>query len=183
MSRTTLLSPLLAVSALFSACSTTSSNPPVPRVAKVDLARYMGPWHIIASIPLSLEKGAHNPVETYSRNPDGSIATVFQFRKKSFDGTLETKPTLAEVQEDASHAEWKVRTIWPMKNQYVISYLEADYSVAIVARDRLDHVWILSRTPTISEAKRKEYQQKIASYGYDVSALHYFPQNGNPPWK
>jgi len=182
MNRNTFLLPLVTATALFSGCAATSSNP-VPRVANVDLARYMGPWYVIASIPLSLEKGAHCPVETYSRNPDGSIATVFQFRKKSFDGTLETKPTLAEVQADASNAEWKVRTIWPMKNQYVISHLEPDYSAALIARDRRDHVWILSRTPKISDAKRAEYQQKIASYGYDVSKLHYFPQNGNQPWQ
>ena len=43
--------------------------PPVPTVASVDLPRYMGRWYIIASIPTSFEKGAHNSVESYELNP------------------------------------------------------------------------------------------------------------------
>lgn len=174
----------LALTALMASCSTFGTQqPPVPRVASVDIDRYMGPWFIIASIPLALEKGAHNPVETYSKNPDGTLATVFQFRKDSFLGTLETKPTVAEIQDDPSRAEWRVKLIWPIKGQYVISYLEPDYSAAIVARDQRDHVWILSRSPKLTPEKLALYKAKIGEYGFDVSKLYYFPHNGNPPWK
>lgn len=154
---------------------------PVPRVAAVDLARYAGPWFIIGSIPLSLEKGAHNPVETYTPQADGTIKTVFEFRKDAFDGELETKPTKAKIVEGSHNAEWKVTLIWPFKGQYVISHLEPDYSSAIIARDKRDHVWILSRTATLSESRMADYRARIVEMGYDIGKFELFPQNGSHP--
>jgi apolipoprotein D and lipocalin family protein len=154
---------------------------PVPRVASVDLTRYAGPWFIIGSIPLSLEKGAHNPVETYTPQADGTIKTVFEFRKDRFDGELEIKPTKAKVVEDTHNAEWKVTLIWPFKGQYVISHLEPDYSSAIIARDKRDHVWILSRTATLSDARMADYRARIVEMGYDLSKFELFAQNGSHP--
>ncbi len=158
------------------------SQPPVPRAANVDIARYSGPWYIIGAIPLPVvETGAHNPVETYTLNPDGSIATVFQFRKAAFTGELVTKVTHATIDENTHNAQWHVRTIWPLKQQYVVSYLEPDYSSAIVARDSRDYVWILSRSPRLSDARMADYRGRIAALGYDMSKFKVFPQNGAKP--
>ncbi|HKY21423.1 MAG TPA: lipocalin family protein [Vicinamibacterales bacterium] len=154
---------------------------PVPRVQQVDLQRYAGAWFIIGSIPLSLEKGAHNPVETYTPEEDGSIKTVFQFRKDAFDGELETKNTVATVVPQSNNAEWEVKLFWVIKGQYVISHLEQDYSAAIIARDKRDHVWILSRTPTLSDARMADYRERIIKMGYDFSKFEVFPQNGRKP--
>jgi apolipoprotein D and lipocalin family protein len=67
-----------------SACAGT--GPEMKTVDYVDIDRFMGPWYVIANIPTFLEKGAHNAVETYSLNDDGTIGTTFTFRKNSFDG-------------------------------------------------------------------------------------------------
>ena len=45
----------------------------------VDLERFMGDWYVIANIPTFLEKGAHNAVENYALNDDGTIATSLRF--------------------------------------------------------------------------------------------------------
>lgn len=153
----------------------------VPRVAHVDLQRYEGPWFIIGSIPLSIEKGAHNPIETYTVQADGKIKTVFEFRKDRFDGDLEVKNTEATVIENTRNAEWKVKLFWFLKGQYVISHLEPDYSSAIIARDKRDHVWILSRTPKLSDARLSDYRSKIRAMGYDISKFQLFPQDGSMP--
>ena len=68
---------------LLTACSTYE---PLPAVDYVDLERFSGDWYVIANIPTFLEKGAHNAVETYELNEDGTIATTFTFRDGSFDG-------------------------------------------------------------------------------------------------
>ena len=175
---------LIAVGILMSGCASMGEQQTqVPRAAHVDATRYMGPWFIIEAIPLSVEEGAYDPVETYTRNPDGSIATVFQFRKGGFDGTLETKPIISHIQPDTGSAEWCVQTIWPLQQQYVISFIESDYSSAIVGRDARDHVWVLSRKPQLPAATLEEYKHIIESQGYDVTKLISFPQNGQPPWK
>ena len=158
-----------------------SQEPPMIRVKNVDLQRYMGPWFIVGAIGLSLEKGAHNAVETYTLNPDGSIATVFQFRKDSFDGELVTKVTKAAVQEGSGNAEWRIRIFGPLKYQYLISHLEPDYSVAILARDKRDYVWILARDPALSQPRYDAYVEKIEDLGYDISKFSRYPHNGRHP--
>ncbi|MFZ0791582.1 MAG: lipocalin family protein [Chromatiaceae bacterium] len=55
-------------------------------VTQFDLKRIMGDWYVIAKIPTLFEKGAHNAVESYARNPDRTVATSFRFRKDVFDG-------------------------------------------------------------------------------------------------
>lgn len=182
-SRPALVLALLAVIASTAACMSKSTKPDVavPVAPNVDLARYMGPWFIVGAIGLGLEKGSHNAVETYTLNPDGTIATVFQYRKDSFDGALETKVTWAKVEEGTDNAEWRVRTFWPLRQQYLISHLEPDYSAAIVARERRDYVWILSRDPKISESRYRSYRQKIEAMGYDMSKFERYPQDGRMP--
>ena len=44
----------------------------MPTVAKVDLPRFMGDWYVIANIPTFIEKGAHNAVESYALDADGT---------------------------------------------------------------------------------------------------------------
>lgn len=169
--------------AVLSGCASRDSRneTPLPVAKNVDLQRYMGPWFIVGAIGLGLEDGAHNAVETYTLAPDGSIATVFQFRKDSFKGDLETKVTRAWVEEGTGNAEWRVRTFWPLRHQYVISFLEPDYSSAIVARDARDYVWVLSREPKMSEQKFEQYRRRIEAMGYDMREFTRYPQDGHAP--
>ena len=72
---------------LLTACSS-PARPPITVVPKVDLPRFMGDWYVIANIPTFIEKGAHNAMESYRQNADGSIATTFTYRQDSFNGPL-----------------------------------------------------------------------------------------------
>lgn len=174
---------LALVSVALSACASRGANKdaPVPVAKNVDLQRYMGPWFIVGAIGLGLEEGAHNAVETYTLNPDGTIGTVFEFRKDGFEGELETKVTKAWVEEGTGNAEWKIRTIWPLKQQYLISYLEPDYSAAIVARESRDYVWILARDPNMGATQFDAYLHRIKAMGYDMAKFSRYPHNGQMP--
>lgn len=182
-SRPALVAALIAVIAATGACMSQNVNKShaVPVVPRVELARYMGPWFVVGAIGLGLEKGAHNAVETYTMNPDGTIATVFQYRQDSFTGELKTKVTRAWVKERTDNAEWKVRTFWPLKQQYLISHLETDYSAVIVARDARDYVWILARNPKMTDGQYESYLGKIEAMGYDMSKFERYPHNGLMP--
>ena len=69
------------------------TQPEIPTVADLDIDRFMGRWYVQASIPTFLERGAHNAVETYRRDTDGTIHTTFIDRRDAFDGELvEYKP-------------------------------------------------------------------------------------------
>ena len=128
-------------------------------VEKVDLARFMGDWYVIANIPTSIEKGAHNAVESYRLDDDGSIDTTFTFRDGAFDGKLKTYNPRGFVVDRNSNALWGMRFIWPIKADYRIVYVDEAYSQTVIGRQKRDYVWIMARTPQISEA---DYQRLIA---------------------
>ena len=65
-----------------------TSYPPIKSEEYVDIDRFMGDWYVIANIPTFIEKGAHNAIESYENNNDGTIATTFTFNADSFDGDI-----------------------------------------------------------------------------------------------
>jgi apolipoprotein D and lipocalin family protein len=167
------MSLILIASALFGCAA---KEPEMKTVEYVDLERFMGPWYVIANIPTFLEKGVHNAVETYSLNDDGTIATNFTFRDKGFDGELKEYNPKGFVSDTTSNALWGMRFIWPIKADYRIVYLNDDYTQTIVGRQKRDFVWIMARSPSISDADYDELVNFVASLGYDTSKLIRVPQ-------
>jgi apolipoprotein D and lipocalin family protein len=70
-----------------------------------------------------------------------------------------------------NNAIWGMQFIWPIKAEYVISHVDANYTETIIARSARDYVWIMARTPTIEEARYRELVGKVGAMGYDVSKL------------
>ena len=164
----------VALVLILSACA--ARGPEMKVVDYVDIDRFMGDWYVIGNIPTFLEKGAHNAVESYALNDDGSIATTFTFLKDGFDGEQKEFNPKGFVTDTETNAIWGMRFIWPIKADYRIVYLSDDYSQTIIARQKRDYIWIMARTPNIPEA---DYQRLIdfsKSIGYDVSAIERVPQ-------
>lgn len=153
-----------------------ASPQPMPTVAKVDLPRFMGKWYVIANIPTFIEKGAHNATEEYSLTPEQEIDTVFTFRADSFDGKEKKYNPRGFVVNRESNAEWKMQFLWPFKSEFLISYLNADYSQTIIGRTDRDYVWIMARTPQISESDYNKLVTFLAANGYDTSKIQKVPQ-------
>lgn len=145
-------------------------------VDHVDLERFMGAWYVIANIPTFLEKEAYNAVETYSLNDDGTIDTDFTFRKGGFDGKLKEYDPKGFVLDKESNARWGMRFVWPIKADYRIVYLNDDYTQTIIGRQARDYVWIMARTPEISDSDYDKLVTLVESLGYDISKLNRVPQ-------
>ncbi|WP_448100720.1 lipocalin family protein [Luteibacter jiangsuensis] len=167
---------LLACAAMINTTACATKLPPIVPVAHVDLSRYMGSWYVIAAIPTRFETEAYDAVETYTLEPNGDIATLFHFRKGSFDGKLKEFRTTGIVKPGTGNAVWGVRVFWPLKAQYVVAYLKDDYSQVIVARDARDYVWVMARTPTISEADYDALLDKVKALGYPMDKIRKVPQ-------
>ena len=149
---------------------------PIATAPRVDLQRFMGDWYVIANIPTSFEKGAHNATESYRLSPDGTIATTFTYRKDGFDGPLKTMKPKGFVRDTESNAVWGMQFLWPFRSEYLIAYVSPDYTQTIIARNKRDYVWIMARTPTISEAEYTPLVERVAALGYDTSKLERVPQ-------
>lgn len=165
---------------MLSACA--AKQPELETVDYVDLERFMGDWYVIANIPTFLEKGAHNAVENYSLNDDGTIATTFTFRDDGFDGKLKEYNPKGFVLDDESNARWGMRFIWPIKADYRIVYLDENYNQTIIGRQKRDYIWIMARTPTIPDDDYRKLIDFAASIGYEPSEIQRVPQrwDGEP---
>ncbi len=162
----------------FGGCQSTA-NPPLATVPAVDLKRYMGDWYVIANIPTFIEKGAHNAIESYRFDADGTVAVTFTFRDGAFDGKPKKYTPRGFVRNDPSNAIWGMQFIWPIKADFRITYLAQDYSQTIISREKRDYVWIMARTPTIPEADYQRLLNIVGEQGYDVKQVQRVPQQ----WK
>lgn len=165
---------VLAGSMLLGACR--ASLPPLETVDYVDLERFMGDWYVIANIPTFVEKGAHNAVESYRLDDDGTIATTFTFNKDSFDGLQKEYHPRGFVRDTASNAEWGMQFVWPIKGDYRITFLDDDYSRTVIGRNKRDYVWLMARTPQISDAEYQEMLQHVEESGYNLEDIRTVPQ-------
>jgi apolipoprotein D and lipocalin family protein len=157
------------------ACQSTPPAP-MPTVSKVDLQRFMGDWYVIANIPTFIEKGAHNAVESYRLDADGSIATTFTFRDGAFDGKPRRYTPRGFVHNDGSNALWGMQFLWPIKADYRITHLSDDYSQTIISREKRDYVWIMARTPSLPDADYQRLLKIVEAQGYDMSRVQKVPQ-------
>ena len=148
-----------------------SNEGPMPVVDYVDLDRFMGDWYVIATIPTFLEKDAYNPVETYKIDDDGTIATTFTFNKGSLDGPSKVFRPRGFVMDETTNAIWGMQFVWPIKADYRIVYLDDQYQQTIIGRNSRDYVWIMARTPSISEQDYTKFVGVVKSLGYELDAL------------
>jgi apolipoprotein D and lipocalin family protein len=169
---------LLPAALWITGCQSTA-HPPLVTVPAVDLKRYMGDWYVIAGIPTFIEKGAHNAVESYRLDTDGTIAVTFTFRDGAFDGKPKKYTPRGFVRGDSSNAIWGMQFIWPIKADFRITYLAQDYGQTIISREKRDYVWIMARTPTIEEADYRRLLKIVGEQGYDVNQVQRVPQQ----WK
>jgi len=165
---------------MFAGCSSVP-RPPVPLVAEVDLDRFMGDWYVIASIPTYIERDAWNAVESYHLDDDGSIATTFTFRKGGFDGPEKRYTPRGFVFDRSSNAVWGMQFVWPIKADYRIAYLSEDYGQTVIAREARDYVWIMARSPSLSDADYARLEAFVAAMGYDTTQLRKVPQRWPAP--
>jgi apolipoprotein D and lipocalin family protein len=67
--------------------------------------------------------------------------------------------------------------IWPIKAEYLIAHLDKDYTQTVIARNARDYVWIMARTPKISEEDYKKLTTLVNNLGYDMTKLRRVPHN------
>lgn len=166
---------LLCLLVGLSACSVMPSKD-FPREHDVNINRYMGPWYVIAHIPPSATSDSYNSIERYTHGKNNKINVDFTYREGSFDGEKQTMQPTGFVIPDSGNAVWAMQFFWPLKMQYVISYVDADYQTTIVAREKRDYVWIMARTPQIDDGTYQALVKRVKALGYDTSQLRRVPQ-------
>ena len=145
-------------------------------VVGFDLHQYLGHWYEIARLDNRFQRGLERVTATYSLQEDGSI----RVENAGWNSQKKQKSTIvgnAKFVSDPQVGHLKVSFWGPFYGSYVIFYLEADYSVAMVCGARRDLCWILARNPTMSAEDLDRYQTIIRDHGFSVEDFIYTHSN------
>ncbi|WP_210202611.1 lipocalin family protein [Bosea sp. FBZP-16] len=159
---------------MLAACNPTqpSGNANVPQPAKpVELSRYVGRWHEQARYEASFQKGCEAVTADYAAKPDGSIAVVNSCREGSVSGPLRTAEATAKVVDGSNNAKLKVSFFPPFEGDYWVLDRAADYSWSIVGEPSGQYLWILTRSPRITDREYARLVTRAAALGYDTAML------------
>lgn len=145
-------------------------------VPYVDVNKYIGKWYEIASFPQRFQKGCNCTTAEYSLNKDGSIKVENRCMK---DGKEKIATAKAKVKDKRTNAKLSVQFFWPFKGKYWIIDLADDYSYAVVGHPNRKYLWILSRSPQMSENTYKEIVARVQQKGFDITKLNKTSQSCN----
>ena len=140
-------------------------------VPHVDLKKYIGKWFEIASFPQRFQKGCNCTTAEYSLTDKGYVIVENRCNKDSINGKLSYIKGKAFVVKNSGNAKLKVQFFWPFKGKYWIIDLADDYSYAVVGHPNKNYLWILSRTPTMTDSLYQQITSRLAEKGFDVTKL------------
>lgn len=144
---------------------------PLKTVDHVDLNRYLGKWYEIARLPNRFEKKCQRDI-TAEYSLDGKKILVHNSCIQQ-DGKVKVAEGKAKVVDDVTNAKLKVTFFWPFYGDYWIIGLDPEYRWAIVGEPGRKYMWILSRTPHITDPERGNILGLMQQAGYDPGQLIY----------
>lgn len=165
----------LAVVVLAACASPGARERPLEAAPAVDLARFMGTWHVIANVPYFFENGKVATRDEYRLRPDGRIDNDFVF-KKQFGEEDKRWRGISTVLPDSGGARWKVQFVWPFSTELVVVHVDDDYQGAALATPDRKLAWVFGREPTMDTARYDALVARLVEQGVDASALRPVPQ-------
>ena len=149
-------------------------------VNNFEIERYLGKWYEIARLDHSFERGLENVTANYSLRTDGGINVKNR-------GFLPAKSEWSEADgkayfvNNSNEGYLKVSFFGPFYGSYVVFELDKEnYQYAFVSGPDLSYLWLLSRTPEISEEVFNDFIEKSESLGFDTRKLVIVNQKKKP---
>jgi apolipoprotein D and lipocalin family protein len=164
-----LLLTFLATVLLLTSCKTTQE---LKTVDYVDLERYQGKWYEITKIPNRFEKNLIYVTANYTLKENGKIK-VLNDGYNTKKGKYEKAVGEAKVN---GPGKLGVSFFKPFYGDYYIMELDEDYQWVLVGSPSRDYLWILARTPQISEELITELSKRAENAGFDISRLERMEQ-------
>ena len=143
-------------------------------VDSVDLKKYAGTWYEIGRLPMYFQRNCASDVTAnYVQKTDGSgIKVINQCQAK--DGSNIIAEGLAKP-ADATGSKLKVTFLpswirWlPVgRADYWVLARDTDYKTALVGTPDKKYLWLLARSPNVSQETYTKYRQIAQQQGYDL---------------
>lgn len=140
-------------------------------VTNFDLDRYLGDWYEIARFDHSFERGMDQTKASYTLREDGKVDVLNT-------GVKNGKPKEAKCVAKLTDTPAKLRVSFfgPFYSDYRVMLLDDDYQYALVGSGSDDYLWILSRTPQISDTVKNKILTEAQRRGYDTDKLIWVDQ-------
>ena len=139
-------------------------------VTDFDQERYLGTWYERARLDHSFERGLSEVTATYRANPDGSIAVL----NRGFDqeeARWREAEGVARFVDSSTVAHLKVSFFGPFYGSYIVFELGENYEHAFVSGFNREYLWLLSRSPQVSDTLRNEFLETITKLGFALDDL------------
>ena len=159
-----------------------SANTPTT-VDSVDLKKYAGTWYEIGRLPMYFQRNCASDVTAnYTQKTDGSGIIVTN-KCKAEDGSGISAEGLAKPADDTGSKlkvtflpSW-IRWLPVGRADYWVLARDPDYKTALVGSPDKDYLWLLARSPDISQETYAKYRQIAQQQGYDLKEFQLTTQS------
>jgi apolipoprotein D and lipocalin family protein len=182
----------LAVACATSQLRAADPPPPLQALPTLQVQPYMGSWYQVAWFPNRFQRQCASDTTATYRLLDGGLVEVLN-RCRRADGREESvtgvarpdgstlqdgllQPAKLEVSFLPAFLRWL-----PFWGRYWVIQLADDGRYAVVSEASREYLWVLSRTPTLSDADETAIRFQLQQQGFaDLSAWQRHPHNPNP---
>ena len=162
---------LLVIYLLLTITACTGLPESVVPVSDFNVKQYLGKWYEIARLDHSFERGMDKVTAEYSLREDGGVKVV----NRGFsvdDNKWKEAEGKAYFVEGVDEGYLKVSFFGPFYGSYVVIDLDKEnYQYAFVSGPNTSYLWLLSRTPTVSEEVVARFIEKSKKLGFDTDKL------------
>ncbi|NOU50426.1 lipocalin [Pseudoalteromonas sp. JBTF-M23] len=165
----------LGLVTLLCACTGLPEN--IQPVSNFNAQKYQGTWYEIARLDHSFEQNLSNVTATYTINNDGSVKVINRGYHTQ-DNEWQQADGIAKfvTRDDVGHL--KVSFFGPFYGSYVVFELDQDkYQYAYVTSYNRDYLWLLARTPKVSQSVIDDFVQTAQQYDFAIEQLIYVQHN------
>lgn len=162
---------IIATFILINSCNSQDRMIDKTVVKEINIERYLGTWYEIARFDHSFERDSVGVTATYSFRDDGKIKVVNAGYKYSLNGEKLEAIGKAKIPNRAIQSKLKVSFFWFFYGDYFVLELDKDNNWAVIGSSSDKYLWILSRTPQISNELYNQILNGLNERGYDVRQL------------
>ena len=161
---------LAVIALLFLMTGCTGVPKGIEPVTGFDQQRYLGTWYEIARLDHSFEEGLSQVTAEYSLNNDGSIKVINRGYNAEAGEWKEAEGRAVFV-GDSDVGHLKVSFFGPFYASYVVFELDDQYTTAYITGYDRDYLWLMSRTPEVSDEVLDAFKARAEAEGFELGEL------------
>ncbi len=156
-------------------CAGSPKNPPATE--QVDLQRYQGTWYELARLPMFFQQqlraiGGALPLAGRPEHPGDQSLPDPGWRLGAGGGRAVAQQPGRTDKLWVRFDNW-FANLFPnvARGDYWVLAVDDDYRTALVGNPNREYLWLLSRTPQVSQQTRERLLEEARSRGYAVDEL------------